>query len=61
MKSEPRYAIQYVRLPERLKKRLDIYAKRQRVGRMNDHIILAVDEYLTKYDAAEPTPEPVAQ
>jgi hypothetical protein len=60
MASEPRYAIQYVRLPERLKKRLDSYAKRQRVGRMNDHIILALDEYLTKYDA-EPTPEPVAQ
>lgn len=60
MTSEPRYAVQYVRIPERIKDRLASYASRQRVGKVNDHIVAALDEYLAKYDtepksASEPT------
>lgn len=59
MTNEPRYAVQYVRIPERIKDRLASYASRQRVGKVNDHIIVALDEYLTKYDVEQTVqPEP---
>lgn len=57
MTNEPRYAVQYVRIPERIKDRLTSYASRQRVGKVNDHIVAALDEYLSKYDT-EPTQQP---